>query len=170
MDGVGVSYNSPSKVWTVEEANSHIASLDVDSLRTILSDLAQRTVEAREALQKHAKQQQQGQRQSARPDPPHASHSMSKKRRAENELERSEDVTSTIIVKTDNAITCADPPASKAVNGTPVHTEGDKLVIEGQSGLVTLPAEELNEASGGDSSKTVKTRLDRASKQDGATS
>lgn len=136
--------------WTSEEAKTYITSLDVDELRRIVSDLAEAHSIIREALQKHAQNHP-----TSRPTLPHASHSMSKKRRAENYLDR-----------TDDAVIAAAPTnsvAGKAISGSsetrpeellpraPVSNEeeGEKVVIEGQTGVVVLPADELKQAADG---------------------
>ena len=132
MDGNGLSETSAQPAWTVEEATSHIASLEIDDLRRLLSDLSEKNSSVREAMQKHAKEQ------AGRPGLPLSSHSMSKKRRADSELDRTADAPAVTIVNTDITTTKALPPAT-------AQGEGESHAIQGQTGLVSVPMGDLLE-------------------------
>lgn len=136
VDGNGVNGLSEDAVqaggWTVEEATSHIASLEIDDLRRLLSDLSEKNSTVREAMQKHAKEQ------AGRPGLPHSSHSMSKKRRADSELDRTVETPAVTIVNSENMATDSPKKPSPPTQGA-----DEPHAIEGQTGLVAGPPRDL---------------------------
>lgn len=145
VDEAGAAQTGTLSVWSLEDTKRYIQDVETNELRRIVTELLETHDSLREALQKHA------QENPSRPALPHSSHSMNKKRRAEHDLDRplggSDARPSTL--KIGNELDQAE--TDELLPHAPVSNDekGDKVVIEGQTGLVILPADELNEAAEG---------------------
>lgn len=145
VDEAGPVQAEPRSAWSLEDTKRYIQDVEADELRRIVTELSETHDSLREALQKHAQEQPN------RPSLPHSSHSMNKKRRAEHDLDRAlgGSDASPSTVKIANELDQAE--TDELLPHAPVSNDesGGKVIIEGQTGLVILPAEELNEAGEG---------------------